>query len=115
MQRFSVSLLLCLICVNANAGANLPVVDVSSGRVSARAAFGEEIASPKLVSVKPVQQKSEKKVVARAAKKSVNTGAKIATNDVLSPRRPSSDLWAQNEPTLRMPRIDEINVVRSDA
>lgn len=115
MQRFSVSLLLCLICVNANAGANLPVVDVSSGRVSARAAFGEEIAPQKLVSVKPVQQKSEKKVVARAAKKSVNTGAKIATNDVLSPRRPSSDLWAQNEPALRMPRIDEINVVRSDA
>ena len=114
MQRFSVSLLLCLICVNANAGANLPVVDVSTGRVSARAAFGEEITSQKLADVKKVQQKSEKKVVSRSAKKTVNNNAKIVVNDVLNPKRPSSDLWAQNEPSLRMPRMDEINVVRSD-
>lgn len=113
MQRFSVSLLLCLMCVNATAGAYLPVVDVSNGTVSARAAFGEEITVENRVAVAPVA----KKVVARTARKSVaNTNTVVAsnTNDVLKPMRPSSDLWARNESPLRMPRMDEIAVVRSD-
>lgn len=113
MQRFSVSLLLCLMCLNATAGAYLPVVDVSSGTVSARAAFGEEITVENRVAVAPVA----KKVVARTARKSVaNTNSVVAanTNDVLKPMRPSSDLWARNESPLRMPRMDEIAVVRSD-
>lgn len=113
MQRFSVSLLLCLMCVNATAGAYLPVVDVSNGTVSARAAFGEEITVENHVAVAPVA----KKVVARTARKSVaNTNAVVASNnnDVLKPMRPSSDLWARNESPLRMPRMDEIAVVRSD-
>ncbi len=110
MQRFSVSLLLCLICLNATAGAYLPVVDVSNGTVSARAAFGEEIATENRVAVAPVARKAEKKVVARAARKPVATNS----NDVLKPLRPSSDLWANNEAPLRMPRMDEIAVVRSD-
>ena len=117
MQRFSVSLLLCLICVNARAGAYLPVVDVSNGTVSARAAFGEEITVENRVSVAPVAKKTDKKVVARTARKSVaNTNTVVASNnnDVLKPMRPSSDLWARNESPLRMPRMDEIAVVRSD-
>lgn len=113
MQRFSVSLLSCLICAKALGGAYLPVVDVSNGTVSARAAFGEEIAVENRVSVAPVA----KKVVARSARKSVaSTNNVVAsnTNDVLKPMRPSSDLWARNESPLRMPRMDEIAVVRSD-
>ncbi len=121
MQRICISLFACLVCLNANAGVNLPAVDVSTGMVSARAAFGEEIVAPKRVAVetprKQVEKKVERKVVSRAAKKSVDTGgAIVATSDVLQPHRPSSDLWARNvdETPLRMPRMDEIAVMRSD-
>ena len=117
MQRFSVSLLMCLMCVNATAGAYLPVVDVSNGTVSARAAFGEEITVENRVSVAPVAKKVDKKVVARTARKPVSNANNIVAsnnNDVLKPMRPSSDLWARNETPLRMPRMDEIAVVRSD-
>lgn len=113
MQRFSF-FLLCVICANAANSAYLPVVDVSRGDVSARAAFGEEI-------VPVAQQKSiasktnEKKVVARSTKKSV--GGNVSGNvDVLRPNRPRSDLWARTgEEPLRMPRMDEIAVLDSDA
>lgn len=121
MQRICISLFACLICLNAKAGVNLPAVDVSTGMVSARAAFGEEVVAPKRVVVetprKQVEEKVARKVVARAAKKSVDTGgAIVAINDVLQPHRPSSDLWTRNidETPLRMPRMDEIAVVRSD-
>lgn len=115
MQRFSVSLLVCLISLNAFGGAALPVVDVSIGNVSARAAFGEEIIPQKTVAVAPLPKQATKKVVARRATKSINNNTKIvANNDILKPQRPSSDLWARNESPLRMPRMDEIAVVRSD-
>ena len=115
MQRFSVSLLVCLMSLNAFGGAALPVVDVSTGNVSARAAFGEEIIPQKTVAVAPLPKANAKKVVARGATKSVNNNTKIvANNDVLKPQRPSSDLWARNETPLRMPRMDEIAVVRTD-
>lgn len=115
MQRFSVSLLGCLMCLNAFGGAALPVVDVSSGNVSARAAFGEEIMSQKSVAVAPLPKKTTKKVVARRATKTVNNNSQlVASNDILKPQRPSSDLWARNETPLRMPRMDEIAVMRSD-
>jgi len=120
MQRFSVFLLMCIMCLNARAGANLPVVDVSNGAVSARAIFGEEItpkkdASP--VAVAPLKKKTtERKVVSRGAKKSVESTPRVAAvNDVLKPNKPRSDLWANNDAPLRMPRMDEISVVRSDA
>ncbi len=113
MQRFSVTLLLCLFCVNATAGAHLPVVDVSTGMVSARAAFGEEIESKRIVSVAPVKKQVAKKVVARNAKKSVKNNM-VASNDVLRPMRPSSDLWANNDTPLRVPRMDEISVITSN-
>lgn len=110
MKYFSSSFVVYLMCVNAGVCAYLPVVDVSRAGVSARAAFGEEIVPQETVAVAPVQ-KNEKKVVARAAKK-----ATVANNDVLKPNRPSSDLWARNADTsLRMPRMDEIAVIRSDA
>ncbi|MCQ2571936.1 MAG: hypothetical protein MJ165_02985 [Alphaproteobacteria bacterium] len=113
MQRFSVTLLLCLFCVNATAGAHLPVVDVYTGMVSARAAFGEEIESKRIVSVAPVKKQVAKKVVARNAKKSVKNNM-VASNDVLRPMRPSSDLWANNDAPLRVPRMDEISVITSN-
>lgn len=112
MKYFSSSFIVYLTCVNAGICAYLPVVDVSRGDISARAVFGEEIVPEKTVAVAPVQ-KTEKKVVARVAKK--NT-APIANVDVLRPNRPSSDLWARNsENSLRMPRMDEIAVISSDA
>ena len=113
MQRFSVTLLLCLFCVNATAGAHLPVVDVSTGMVSARAAFGEEIEPQRTVTVAPVKKQVAKKVVARNAKKSVKKNV-VASNDVLRPKRPSSDLWANNDAPLRVPRMDEISVITSN-
>lgn len=116
MQRLSIFLCGVFVCYSAGAGAYLPVVDVSQGGVSARAVFGEEIVSQQkndAVSVAPLTRK-EKKVVSRNAKK-VNTSKRVASRDVLKPNRPSSDLWANNEVPLRMPRMDEISVVRSDA
>ena len=115
MQRFSVSLLGCLICLNANAGVALPVVDVSNGNVSARVAFGEEIVPQKTVAVAPMPKQTTKKVVARRATKSTSNKSQVmANNDILKPQRPSSDLWARSEAPLRMPRMDEIAVVRTD-
>ena len=115
MKYFSSSLIMYLMCVNAGICAYLPVVDVSHGGISARAAFGEEVIPQKAVVVAPVQ-KTEKKVVARTAKKANASTTQIASADVLKPNRPSSDLWARNADTnLRMPRMDEIAVIRSDA
>ena len=114
MQRFCISLLGCMVSLNAMAGAYLPVVDVDNGRVSARAAFGEELPVKNNVVAEPVIKPVEKKVVSRSAKKPVQKEQKIAYEDVLQPRRPSSDLWARSDTPLRMPRMDEIAVVRSD-
>ena len=112
MKYFSSSLIMYFVCVNAGICAYLPVVDVSRGGISARAAFGEEIVPEKTVAVAPVQKK-EKKVIARSAKK---TNIPTVTADVLKPNRPSSDLWARNsEVALRMPRMDEISVIKSEA
>ena len=114
MQRFSVIFMLSLISLNATASAYLPVVDVSNGTVSARAAFGEEIAPVKKVAVEKNARKTEKKVVARSAKKTNTAKNSYASNDVLRPQRPSSNLWANNDTPLRMPRMDEIALIRSD-
>ena len=112
MKYISSSLIAYIVCINAGFCAYLPTVDVSRGNVSARAVFGEEIVPQTKVAVAPVAKK-EKKVVARCTKKATT---KIASNDVLKPNRPSSDLWARNTETpLRMPRMDEIAVIKSDA
>lgn len=119
MQRCSLYFIGLLLCSNAFAGAYLPVVDVSNGAVSARAEFGEEIIKPAPVAVAPLPKNVAKKVVARNAKKSdtvtVARNTKTSSGDFLKPLRPSADLWANNDSPLRMPRMDEIAVVRSDA
>ena len=121
MQRFTLSFIVFFVYADAVAGPYLPVVDVSNGSVSARAMFGEEIVQPQSVTVAPLPKKVEKKVVARntvPAKKIVKQTRKRSeqnfAGDVLRPKRPSSDLWANNDAPLRMPRMDEIAVVRSD-
>lgn len=111
MQRFSLSMVFCLMLVEAANATYLPVVDVSRGGISARAAFGEEITKPDAVTVAPV---AKRKVVARSARKIADTSGNAGV-DVLRPLRPSPDLWArQTEKPLRMPRMDEITVLDSD-
>lgn len=113
MKHLSSSLFIYCMCINAGICAYLPVVDVSRGNVSARGAFGEDVVPQNTVAVAPVQ-KIDKKVVSRSAAKA-NTKT-IVASDVLKPNRPSSDLWARNTDTpLRMPRMDEIAVINSDA
>ena len=115
MQRLFVSLCGILVCLNAVGGANLPAVDVSHGGISARAIFGEEIISQQKtsdVSAPVAKKKTARKIVSRVAKQQ---SKKVASSDVLTPKKPSSDLWANNDAPLRMPRMDEIRVVSSDS
>ncbi len=114
MRRIAISVLSVFIAAPVF-GAHLPVVNVAAGSVSARAAFGEAVASPAQVS----EPRVAKKVVARPAVKKtvVDSGENIvATADVLSPRRPSGDLWARSgDAPLRMPSPSEFSVIRSDS
>lgn len=134
MRQIKISVLAMFLILPAFADARLPVVNLAAGGVSARAAFGEPIVQP----VKKTSQsnaevvsntgkndnKSGRSVVARTAStKSVNkninvqkdNGDKIvAGNDVLVPRRPSYDLWAQNDAPLRLPQPEEFSVIKSD-
>ena len=117
MQRFSF-FVLCMMCANAANSAYLPTVDVSRGGVSARAAFGEEIAPVQQIKSEIAVRSAEpaKKVVTRSATKTVANNNVAASSDVLRPNRPRSDLWARStEEPLRMPRMDEIAVLDSDA
>ena len=124
MRHISVSVFAFLLVLPAFGDARLPVVNLASGGVSARAAFGE---------VAPTTQKQQlpkKNVVARPtvkrttapARVAVDAGEKIvASNDILVPNRPSNDLWAHNstglntDMPLRMPNPSEFAVYRSDA
>lgn len=135
MRQITVSVLSLFIILPALADARLPVVNISAGGVSARAAFGEPIVKNneenKKTDVKKVAVKEESKkensnraVVARTAaspkvveSKEVqkDTGQQIlASADVLVPRRPSSDLWARNDTPLRLPQPEEFSVIKSD-
>ncbi len=118
MRRITVSVFALFIILPVYGNARLPVVNVAAGGVSARAAFGETVtpAAPVVTS----KAQSTRRLVARPAAPapvvaSADVGASIASNDVLAPRRPSHDLWAQNDAPLRMPNVDEFRVVRSDA
>ncbi|MBQ5699824.1 MAG: hypothetical protein IIV74_00840 [Alphaproteobacteria bacterium] len=130
MRHITISVLSLLIVMPTVASARLPVVNIASGGVSARSAFGEGVTDTSVASGKSVafaektqpQSTRKKTVVARTAKKiaspqvGVETGAEIiASNDILAPRRPSNDLWARNDSSLRMPRPNEFFVMRSDA
>ncbi len=121
MRHLTISVLSVFIVLPSIANARLPVVNLSSGSVSARTAFGEEITTPsqKTAAATPAKTTRKKTVVARNATKSasvaVDSGAQIvASNDVLVPRRPSNDLWAKNETALRMPLPNEFSVLRND-
>ena len=121
MRRITISVLSVLIAMPAVASARLPVVDIASGGVSARAAFGATDNNVASVGAKKVAPTRAKKVVARNAAKTavapVDTGEKIvaSTADVLAPRRPSADLWAKNDTALRMPNVSEFSVIRTDS
>ena len=126
MRKIAISALSLFIVMPALANARLPVVNIASGGVSARSAFGEDVVSqPQKTRVASSVNKSAatrtKKVVARNAAHTgvapmVDSGAQImASNDVLAPRRPSNDLWAKNDSVLRMPTPNEFSVMRSDS
>lgn len=123
MHLLAISFLSLLVVLPASGNARLPVVNVGAGGVSARAAFGEEIATKK-TNIAATAPTRTRKVVSRNVKKSLPvqraatvTDEKYAVvNDVLVPKRPSSNLWAQNDDVaLRMPRSDEFAVIRSDS
>lgn len=141
MRLIAVSVLSVFVVVPAFASARLPVVNLGAAGVSARAAFGadtsslyggatqgasdlygsaDSVGSP-AVTVAPVEKK---KITQRAAvpspvkkSESVDSGANIiaAGGEVLTPRRPSADLWAQNDTPLRVPTASDFAVIRSDA
>ena len=138
MRQIAISVLSLFIALPAFADARLPVVNLSSAGVSARAAFGEPIVTPakQTQNTTTVAKKSDtntsdattqKRVAARSAmpvktvmpSPSADSGEQIvAAADVLSPRRPSADLWAHNTSStvapLRLPTPDEFSVIRSD-
>lgn len=137
MRQISVSVLALFFILPAFADARLPVVNLASGGVSARAAFGEPVVK---TTTKKLEKNTEavvannnqnskktenkRNVVARASvQKQVvekvsaekDSGENIfASADVLTPRRPSSDLWARNDTSLRLPRPEEFSVIKSD-
>ena len=124
MRRITISVLSVFVVLPAFANVRLPVVNVASGGVSARAAFGEEVSVAKINNTIPVEKKTvptrTRNVIARSANvvsapKMSDVGeAIVASNDVLMPRRPSNDLWAKSASTLRMPHANEFSVYRSD-
>ncbi len=83
---------------------HLPTVDVASGSVSARAAFGEKV-------IAPAKKQVSKKVVAR---NKLNKNDIAFGSDILIPNRPADNLWASTDAPLRMPRADEFAVLRSE-
>lgn len=125
MHRITTSILSVFVVCSAWGDVRLPVVNVASAGVSARAAFGEPVYQSAPVSTGAVTkthvattQKSNtqtRTVASRTAKPAVDKGERIAkVVDVLIPHRPSSDLWARADAPLRMPTPDEFSVMRSD-
>jgi len=126
MRHLTFSILAVLLIVPGIASARMPVVNVSSGGVSARSAFGEDVSAsvsggtlPSVAS--PSVSTRTRSVVSRpvtasvAPARTVDRGEQfVASNDVLVPRRPSNDLWAKSDGALRMPSPSEFSVIRSD-
>ena len=139
MRFIAVSVLSVFVVMPCLASVRLPVVNVGAAGVSARTAFGADTSmygsenvsdlygsvetsnNAPTVSVAPVAKKhiAQRAAIPASVKKqnSIDTGANIIANsgEVLSPRRPSADLWAQNDTPLRMPSASDFAVVRSDA
>ena len=122
MRRITISVLSLFVVLPAIAGGRLPVVNIASGGVSARAAFGEADTKPVTVAAttrkKQASPTRTRRVVSRSATPTpaVEAGEKnVASNDVLTPRRPSNDLWAKSDSALRMPMPSEFSVIRTDS
>lgn len=128
MRQIAVSVFTIFVVLPAWASARLPVVNIAAGGVSARSAFGDTITNVTPAAPVPAvaTPSIEKKVIARASSKKnatpraaadITAGAQIAKNvDVLSPRRPSGDLWARaTDVPLRMPDASEFAVFRNDS
>lgn len=143
MRQIAISVLSLFVVLPAFANVRLPVVNVAAGGISAREAFGEPIIKQSEAKVPTAiaksntntenkeksvasNEKESRTVVSRAATtrktsvaKPVDSGEQIVASDVLSPRRPSADLWARASSSsdvipLRLPSPDEFSVIRSD-
>ncbi len=135
MRRIAISVLSVFVVFPALGDARLPVVNLAAGGVSARAAFGAAPA-PVSASVAPVADTPKisldavvadagdaivRSAVSQPSSYSVpaDTGEHIVASDVLSPRRPSGDLWARvdsgADTPLRLPLPSEFSVIKSDA
>lgn len=130
MHRIAISLLSIFVVFPAVAGVALPVVNIASGGVSARDAFGEGVKNTSVKTSRHAVSNDAKtrtrRVVARSAtpvksvpvapaKQDVVSGESIVAHaDVLSPRRPRADLWAKSDNALRMPMPNEFSVIRND-
>ena len=143
MRQIAISVLSLFVVLPAFANVRLPVVNVAAGGISAREAFGEpiikqsEAKAPAAIAKSNTNTENKEKsvasnekesrtVVSRAATtqkasvaKPVDSGEQIVASDVLSPRRPSADLWARASSSsdvipLRLPSPDEFSVIRSD-
>ena len=139
MRQIAISVFALFVSLPALVDARLPVVNISAGAVSARAAFGEPVIKPAVNVTKTEQQFAEKDlkndsinnkesrmVVARETSKKMGVysissdnkkdeGEKIiAGGDILIPRRPSSDLWAKSDTPLRLPQPEEFSVIKAD-
>ena len=121
MRRIAISALSVFIVLPVMADVHLPTVNVGKTGVSARAAFGvSNVATRTTVASAPtVTSRATKNVVPVVREKSVDitSGESIARvdNDVLTPRRPSDDLWARSDNALRMPLPQEYSVLTSNA
>jgi len=106
MKFFYLSFLMCCISLPAFAGARLPAVNMENTSVSARAAFGEVI--------KQNKKNTETKQITKNT--STTNIHNVISDDILSPKRPSDNLWASvTEHTLKMPARDEILVMRDES
>ena len=143
MRQIAISVLSLFVVLPAFANVRLPVVNVAAGGISAREAFGEpiikqsEAKAPTAIAKSNTNTENKEKsvasnekesrtVVSRAATtqkasvaKPVDSGEQIVASDILSPRRPSADLWARASSSsdvipLRLPSPDEFSVIRSD-
>lgn len=133
MRHFAVSVLSVLLVFPAFADARLPVVNLAAGGVSARAAFGEPVVkinesqsggqgialNNDVTDTDVILGKSHTEI--RPDVNVTHGGPIVAAADVLSPHRPSSDLWAHSDTSvgytdapLRLPSPDEFSVIRSD-
>jgi outer membrane protein OmpA-like peptidoglycan-associated protein len=111
MRLFGVSILSIFACLPVFANARLPIVNVGAGSVSARAAFGEKVETH----VAAIDMATPALAARKSAALSGDKIAKIPSPaDILTPRKPSGDLWARLEKPLRLPEPQEFSIIHSD-